>query len=166
MRRLLTGLVTVLALGSLLSGCSLIPQFACPTIGWVNSVTVELEGSVEGVHTVELCVEGTCSVSADQLQVEIDEPLQLMTTLPQDPEITAPTSTPATTPPFATKVNDHTWTFNLMMGTAKEVTVRALTADGATITERDVALEWKRVGGSEQCGGPAKTPPIVLSLPA
>jgi hypothetical protein len=162
MRRLLTSLVTVLALGSMLGGCSLAPQFACTAIGWVNTVTVELDGSVDGVHTVKLCVEGTCSVMADQPQA-LDEPLEVITAIPR--ETAAPSTQPAT-PPYATKVDDHTWTFNLMMGAPKEVTVRALSADGAIIAEREVALTWKRVGGSEQCGGPAQTPPIILSIPA
>jgi hypothetical protein len=161
MRRLLTGLVTVLALGSTLVGCSLVPQFACPAIGWINAATVVLTGQVQKVHTVELCVEGTCSVMADQPQ-QLDEPLALATAIPQATAL--PTVHPVT-PPFATKKDSHTWTFTLEMGAPKAVTVRALSADGTTLAEREVKLSWKRVGGSEQCGGPVQTPPIVLSIP-
>lgn len=161
MRRLLTGLVTVLALGSMLGGCSLAPQFACTAIGWINTATVTLEGSVEHVHTVELCVEDICSVMADQPQA-LDEPLELATAIPQQ---TAATTAQPASPPLASKVDDHTWTFNLMMGAPEVVTVWALSADGTTLAEREVKLSWKRVGGSERCGGPLQTPPIILSIP-
>ena len=161
MRRLLTSLITLLALGSMLGGCSLAPQFACPAIGWINTATVVLEGPVQKAQTVELCVEGICSVMADQPQ-QLDEPLEVATAIPQ--ETALPAAQPVT-PPFASKVDDHTWTFDLMMGAPKVVTVRALSADDTTLAEREVKLSWKRVGGSEQCGGPVQTPPIVLSIP-
>jgi hypothetical protein len=155
------GIVGALALWPVLAGCSMLPQLACPAIGWLTTVTVALEGSVQDVETVELCVERTCSVMADQSQ-QVDKPLVVVTAIPQ--ETKAPTAQPAT-PPFATKMDDHTWTFNLMMGAPKEVTVRALTADGTVVAERAVSLSWKRVGGTERCGGPVETAPLLLSIP-
>ncbi|SEO18668.1 hypothetical protein SAMN05216281_1563, partial [Cryobacterium luteum] len=32
------------------------------------------------------------------------------------------------------------------------------------LAERDVTLNWVRVGGTEQCGGPAETDPITLTI--
>jgi hypothetical protein len=164
MRRLLSALVTVFALNSVLLGCSMLPQLACPAIGWVNMATVTLKGTVQKVHTVQLCIEDTCSVTADEM-LRQDEPLQLATAIP-DAQSAVPTSAPTTVPPIGLRVDDHTWTFQVGMSAPKAVTVRASSADGTVLAERKVTLEWTRVGGTEQCGGPGEAGPVILSSPA
>lgn len=43
-----------------------------------------------------------------------------------------------------------------------EVTARALSADGEILASTETGLEWTRVGGSEQCGGPMRATSILL----
>ena len=148
----------------MLIGCSMLPQIACPAIGWVNMASVTLEGAVQKVHTVQLCVAGVCSVTADEMQ-RLDEPLTIATELP-DAQGPAPTSAPTTVPPIASRIDDHTWTFQVGMSAPKAVIVRARSADGTVLAEREVTLEWTRVGGTEQCGGPGEAGPVILSIPA
>ena len=50
------------------------------------------------------------------------------------------------------------------MGSPDSATLRALSASGEVLAERDVTLEWVRVGGTERCGGPAQTGPISLTI--
>ena len=163
MRRLLSALVVGFAVSSVLIGCSVLPQLACPAIGWVNMASVTLEGAVQKVDTVQLCVDGACSITADQLQ-RLDEPLTIATELP-DAQGPAPTSAPTTVPPIASRIDDHTWTFQVGMSAPKAVIVRARSADGTVLAEREVTLKWTRVGGTEQCGGPSEAGPVILSIP-
>jgi hypothetical protein len=164
MRKLLTALVAVLAAGAMLAGCSTTPQFACTAIGWTNKATVTLDGAVQKVHIVELCVDGACSVTASEMQRQ-DVPLQLATAIPQDAQGPTPTSAPAVTPPIGSRLDDHHWTFSMGMSSPKRVTVRANSAGGTVLAEREVTLRWTRVGGTERCGGPAEAAPIILSIP-
>jgi hypothetical protein len=50
------------------------------------------------------------------------------------------------------------------MSAPKAVTVRASSADGTVLAERKVTLEWTRVGGTEQCGGPMEAPVVRLRV--
>src|SRR6185312_7701265 len=165
MRRLVSGLVVALTLSVMVAGCSVIPPLACPAIGWSHTVTVVLDGAVEKVHTVELCIEDNCSITTDQLQDRTDEPLQIATAMPPDtPTSASPSNLGA--PPIGARLDDHAWTFSLMMNAPTTVTVRALSVDDASIASTEVTLHWKRVGGSEQCGGPGEAAPVALSIPA
>lgn len=167
MRRLLIGLVAALTLSSVVSGCSpLVPHLACPAIGWINTVTVILEGPVQNVSVVEFCAEGVCSTPSPG-ETQPDEPLRPATANPQDATSYPTTAPTATVFPYgATKVDDRSWKFSLDMTSPKDATVRALTADGEVLAERDVTLTWTRVGGSERCGGPSEAAPILLSIPS
>jgi hypothetical protein len=160
-------LTVILASGT--AGCS--EPNACPAIAWSNSATVILQGPVETVGSVEFCADGTCSV-----------PPPMPTTAPKatitpeasfvpgqaSPGAPATRGTPVSTskygPYFGRKVDDSTWQFNTTMSAPKKATVRAISASGEVLAERDVDLAWTRVGGSEQCGGPATAGPITLSL--
>ena len=164
MRRLLIGLSGALGLSAIVAGCSLMPPVACPAIGWINAVSVTLQGPVQKVHTVELCLDGTCSITAGE-QDGSDGQLRLATAIPRDAETPVPASVAPMIPPIGSRVDDRSWSFSLGMQAPKEVTVRALAADGATIAQREATLSWKRVGGTEQCGGPVATPPIILVIP-
>ncbi|WP_349899189.1 hypothetical protein [Parafrigoribacterium soli] len=140
----------------------MLPQ-ACTAIGWINTATVTLKGAVQKVHTVQLCIDETCSVAAGELQQQ-DEPLQRATAIP-DAQGPAPTSAPIAIPPIEVRVDDHNWTFQVGMSAPKTMTVRANSADGTVLAEREVSRRWTRVGGTEQCGGPAEAAPVTLSIP-
>lgn len=156
----LIGLVVAIGLSSALAGCTVFE--ACPAIGWYNTVTVRLDGETRNVSVVELCADGTCSVP-DGGPVPTDEPLRLATLDPQTLEM--PTADP-TTPPAryaGSRIDERTWAFT-MEAAPKEATLRALTAGGEVLVERDVELAWVRVGGTDRCGGPGRAGPISLTV--
>lgn len=139
MRKRLAGLLLPIVLCSALAGCSL--STACPAIGWVNSLTVTLEGDVEGVDAVELCADELCSRPEGSQQ-----------------------ATEGSAPFTASARGDADWSIQIGMQMPETVTVRALSADGGVLAETRANLEWERVGGSERCGGPQETDPVALQV--
>lgn len=160
-------IVLILALGT--AGCA--TPGVCPAIAWSNSATVVLEGPVDAVAKVQFCPDGVCSITPQPTTAPKSTmppsdgalPGQAATAVPAIPG----TSVSGTlySPYVGKKVDDRTWQFSTPMNAPKSATVKALSAGGDVIAERDVELTWTRVGGSEQCGGPSTTGPITLSLP-
>lgn len=159
-------LTAVLALAPFLAGCSSFEGFvgdACPAIAWFNTVDVELTGHGEKVTELEVCIDGVCSVlgpgSSNVAPVEQAES-------PSLENFDTPSAAPTPMIPmyFVSKVDDDTWKISFDLGSPDQVMVRALSVTGEVLAERDVALEWTRVGGSERCGGPAEAPPITLDI--
>ncbi|MDR7081160.1 hypothetical protein J2X01_000429 [Arthrobacter ginsengisoli] len=168
-------LAVALLLAAGTAGCS--GPIACPAIAWSNSLTVTLDGSVENVALVELCAADVCSV-------RMDSPVPFPSTSVSPGAVPAPvapgppsalSAPPSISPlpasssmPFssytASRIDDRTWKVSFLMQSPKHVTVRALAADGTVLAEREVDLGWTRVGGSEQCGGPATAGPIGLAV--
>lgn len=171
MKSVLFRVPLILVVSSGTAGCS-VPATPCPAIGWSNSATVILQGPVETVGSVEFCAEGTCSApapkptAAPKTTVTPEAPL---TPGQGEPGAPATPGTPESTSKHSQyigrKVDDRTWQFSAVMTAPKRATVRALSAGGELLAERDVDLAWTRVGGSAQCGGPATAGPLVLSLP-
>lgn len=150
------GLAGVLLLSLALSGCAV----ACPAIGWINAVNIEIDGHRDDVASVELCVDGVCAAAAPVLR-GADEPLTVMTALPEEGSTAAPLVS------FSTeRIDERTWRISFPTQTPDLITVRAVSATGDVLAERDATLEWQRVGGSEQCGGPLEGTPIGLDIPA
>lgn len=161
MRKPLVPLVAVLAAS--LAGCM---TEACPAIGWSSSLTVELTGDTSQVHLVELCSEGVCS---GPVQRAPDQGSKVFSTVPTTGAVSMGTvreGRELDDPSMfsASRVDDNTWRMGFMMQAPTAVTVRALTDGGKVLAEEDFILKWKRVGGSEQCGGPMKADPVVLDL--
>jgi hypothetical protein len=141
----------------------------CPAIAWSNSLTVSLDGAVESVDMVEFCVENTCSVPAPR-------PAPSTSRIPgatpdadavpsRSPQVAAPSISARTPSPFiASKADDRTWRFQLMMRTPERAVIRARSAEGQVLVEREVPLQWTRVGGSGQCGGPSTAAPVTLTV--
>lgn len=139
-------------------GCT----YACPAVGWVNSVTVELAGDVSRVDTVQLCSNGACS----ELRPEPTVAPRIIVTTPLDP--TAPVTPdvqPTMAPFYAERIDADTWQFTVSMSSPDHVTAKALSATGEVLAETETDLEWKRVGGSAQCGGPAEAQPVIVTVP-
>ena len=162
MRRLrLLGLAAVAVLSSTVSGCS----WACTTIGWIDAVNVELDGNAGAVVAVEVCTDGVCASSAPLLPAS-DEPLQVMTAVPDA------SATPSSAPAdgallFSTeRIDEGTWRISFPTRSPDSLTIRAVAATGEVLAEREVTVEWERVGGSEQCGGPSEGQPIRLDIPS
>lgn len=127
----------IVAASLAMSGCGIVGT-TCPAIGWINTMTVEVPGGASRVADVQVCTPAGCSPT---------DPAELLS----DPEI-----------PSSQGVQGDTWTFSLGMSAPESVTVRALSAEGEVLAEIDAALEWHRVGGSEQCGGPGEAAPVSL----
>jgi hypothetical protein len=141
------------------AGCSNV----CPAIGWVNAVTVELAGNVARVDAVQLCADGACS----ELRPEPGTAApRIVVTMPLD--ATAPVTPdvqPIMAPFYAARIDADTWRFTVMMSSPDHVTAKALSATGEVIAVKDADLDWKRVGGSAQCGGPSEASPVLLTVP-
>jgi hypothetical protein len=159
----LVSLGGALIAGSTLAGCSTSSYVDCPAIGWGNTVTVTLDGAISDVTAVQMCVDDQCSIPAPG-RPPTDEPGQVETLGPQDSETYTPIPSAWENPYFASQIDDHSWEIALTMESPEHVTLRALSAIGDVLAEEVVALAWVRVGGSEQCGGPAEAGPVTLTI--
>lgn len=136
---------------------------ACPAVGWVNSVTVELAGDVPRVGAVQLCADGSCS---ELFPEPGNAAPRVVSTMPLGPTApVTPEAPPSMAPFYAEQVDADTWRFTVNLSSPDHVTAKALTATGVVLIEKEANLEWKRVGGSAQCGGPSEVPPIELVVP-
>ena len=153
----------------LLAGCAGTggPPVACPAIGWLNNVLVELEGDVSAVAEVQGCVDDVCSQVVRPPTTDV--PVEIITPAPGGTiDETGQKSHPPRellSPYMATPLDEDSWVINLDMDTPEIVTVRALAADGTVLVEGEFTLDWVRVGGSEQCGGPEEAGPVTLTVP-
>ncbi|HEY9324791.1 MAG TPA: hypothetical protein VIP50_07665, partial [Agromyces sp.] len=64
------------------------------------------------------------------------------------------------------RIDEGTWRISFPTQSPDSLTVRAVAATGEVLAEREVTVEWERVGGSEQCGGPSEGEPISLDIPS
>ena len=151
--------VLMLAFGIPVAGCST----ACPAIGWVNSVTVELAGDVSRVDAVQLCAEDACSELRPEPGTAVP---RIVVTTPLDARASpTPEAQPTMAPFYAERIDADTWRFTVNMSSPDHVTAKALSSTGEVIAEKDADLDWKRVGGSAQCGGPVEASPVLLTVP-
>ena len=135
MNRTALSLAAAAALLPLLAGCA--TPGACPAIGYVYGVDLETRGDFA---TLEVCADDGCA-SAPAGEVPADE-----------------------VAPFFLTGGDGDWHVESLTGTFDALTVRALDETGTVLGEQNYDLEWTRTGGSDECGGPAKTPPLSFSL--
>lgn len=165
------GLAGALLLSVALAGCTLLTPGVCPAIAWFNHATVNLTGNAGDVASMELCLDGECAASTavqrlpdERLRLATLEPIELQTFSP-DPGVASPVPT-AVPPIFSiTRTDESTWRIAWDMAAPETVTIRALSSAGDVLVEREVALDWRRVGGSEECGGPSEAGPITFDVP-
>ncbi|MFB6611897.1 hypothetical protein ACFCVO_16330 [Agromyces sp. NPDC056379] len=93
--------------------------------------------------TVEVVVEGAASADVDRVAV--------VTPDGTDESISS-----------VTELDGSRWQVDFPTGAPSEVTVEAFTADGARLGSTTTALDWRRVGGTEECGGPREAGPVVI----
>lgn len=154
----LLGLVVALLMTVVVTGCST----ACPAIGWINSVSIHLNGNVRDVAVLELCADGECATSAP-LPQESEESLRVVR--PEELATVSSERPPGPSLFSILRVDERNWRASVGMTTPETVTVRALSSTGQVLAEREVPLEWRRVGGTEQCGGPGEAGPADLDIP-
>ncbi len=128
----LTGTLTLVSLLWLVA-CSPSSR-VCPAVGWVNRLTVELDGEVSRVADVQLCIEQACA------------PLASGTPVGELAQVGLARQAPDT----------DVWVFTTGMSAPELFSVRAHDADGAVLADVEVTATWIRVGGSEECGGPGR----------
>ncbi|WP_371030928.1 hypothetical protein [Pseudoclavibacter sp. JSM 162008] len=145
----LSGTLMGLAVAALLSGCATFTN-ACTDIGWTNRVDVQFTGpaaAIAIIETMEVCGEETCWKA---------------------PRPTAtPTSPPGAIEAYefpATAVTDTRWALAIGMDTPESITITARTADGTVLGTTESDVDWTRVGGTAQCGGPHEGGPVELDV--
>ena len=123
-----------------LSACTSAPEVACPAIGWPAALAVRLaptwpSGTAE---TVQLSCSGTeaCGIEVPALD---DEP-----TAPAPQELLAGVAG-----------------FDLLTAAPDTVVVTVLDPDGEALATHEARLDWVRVGGTEECGGPSEAEVVV-----
>lgn len=144
--------VPLLAAAVVLSGC-IPPGFACTTIGYTSVAHVTLAEPRPGIE-LELCEGEGCEpgpvMTGEELPVRPATPSELA-----DPTApTAPSSVQAG--PISLTGNSRTgWSAGFLAG-YPVLGYRMIDSTGAVIAEGEVDVDWVRVGGSEQCGGPTE----------
>ena len=120
--------------GAALAGCT---PTACPAIAWGRTLTVVLaDGWPPGTgRTVHLA----CA-----------EPCEVLTARP-----VAPGAGPSA------PVRGTAATFQPTYGAFESVVATVGDADGTELARVDAALDWRRVGGTEECGGPSEATQVV-----
>ena len=112
---------------------------------------------------MQLCAGGACS----ELHPEpgtAAPPIVVTTPLDATGPAT-PVASPTMAPFYSQRIDADTWRFAVNMSSPDHVTAKVLTAAGGVLIEEDADLEWKRVGGSAQCGGPSEAPPVLVTVP-
>ncbi|WP_324277600.1 hypothetical protein [Blastococcus brunescens] len=128
-------MAAALALGACAGGT----QTVCPAIGWSNAVIVTLADDWPPVEGGALTVD--CSPMCGWAVVQ-DEPL-------------------AERDAVAVPLDGRTAVLQLDMSAPDFVSIRVLGPDGDELADVDTDLAWRRVGGSEQCGGPLEATVVV-----
>lgn len=107
---------------------------ACPAIGWGSQLFVEL---------------AVDRPTARAVQVECPAPCGLPVPMPEPgaPEPTGPESA-------TVELTGSTATVSFVLGAPDLITLRVLDGGGAVLTAAEVDLDWIRVGGTVECGGP------------
>ncbi|MEO8281959.1 MAG: hypothetical protein ABI568_00920 [Pseudarthrobacter sp.] len=126
-------------------------------------MTVELTGDVSRVGAVQLCTAGACSELPPEPGTATP---RVVSTMPVGPTVpVTPDAPPSMAPFYAEQVDADTWMFTVNMRSPDHVTARALSARGEVLIEKEADLEWVRVGGSAQCGGPSRVPSLEVVVP-
>ncbi len=132
----IAGGACVMAAALALAACSAAAGTACPAVGWGSALTLEFAldwPSVEGGVTVRCSPDCMQDVLADG----------------------APG--PAAVDPIAGSMV----TVSYILSTPDPVVLTVLAADGTELTQVEADVHWRRVGGSEECGGPMEATVVV-----
>jgi hypothetical protein len=119
-----------------LSACAVGASTVCPAIGWSNTLTVRLADDWPPVDGGTLLVE--CSSRCGLHAAPTDEPDELSVPL-------TGTST----------------VVQLDMTSPDSVVLTVLGPDGTELAQVGTDLDWRRVGGTEECGGPSAASVLV-----
>ncbi|MEA1264121.1 MULTISPECIES: hypothetical protein [unclassified Microbacterium] len=132
------GLMRVLVVVALLGGAATGTTgcyTACPAIGYVNGVVVDVSVFPE-TAAIQFCVDAECSPAPGE-----DE-------------------TVSTNLFAASREDDGTWRLMFDMSTPEDVDIRLFDAQGTVIHESEEPIAWTHADGP--CGGPSTADPLIL----
>jgi hypothetical protein len=129
-------MAALLAALSLLATCA--DGVVCPAIGWSNALTVELAEGWADVPGGSITLD--CSSPCGAIDLDAHEPAS---------ELSVPLTGGAAVVQ--------------LLATPDSVTATVLGSDGVVLGGTTAHLDWRRVGGSEECGGPMEA---VVSIPS
>jgi hypothetical protein len=112
-----------------LSACGAAGGTVCPAIGWSNSLTVGLAAGWATVDGGTLLVE--CSTPCGMPALRTDEPGDV-----------------------SIRLTGSSTVVQLDMAAPDSVALTVLGPDGTGLATHQADLDWRRVGGTEECGGP------------
>ncbi|GAA4655668.1 hypothetical protein [Arthrobacter cryoconiti] len=118
---------------------------ACPAATWANTLKVTLTGSqsaVAGAANITACAGSTC--------------------IPLNPMFAK--NAPNATDILAREANGS-WVFVMGEQPPSAVTLRVFDTAGNLLTQESRTLNWTRVGGTEQCGGPMAAMRVQVQVP-
>ena len=125
----------VMAAALALGACAAGAGTTCPAIGWSNALTVGL-------------ADGWAPVDGGSLHVECSTRCGTYGRAGPPDELTVPLTGASTV-------------VQLDMTAPDAVVVTVLDAGGWELAAHDAGLDWTRVGGSEECGGPHAASVVV-----
>lgn len=157
--------IAVLALGLSLAVSGCVMPGVCSAVGWINRVDVKLSGFAAGsVSDLQVCVAGECVDGRTMPAVE--EPPTIATALPTELPTGGSSSAPSVErdwPLFSVnRLGADSFVVDVGMSAPAAITVRAIDAAGMVVGSQEAHLEWERIGGSAQCGGPMSAPAIIV----
>lgn len=117
---------------------------ACPAVSWSNKVTLALSGNPTSMATasaVTACTGINCK--------------------PADPRFAKSSSDVSE---LLMRQSDGTWVYSPGSASPANVTFKVFDSNGQVLAERAYSLNWTRIGGSEQCGGPMAAMSVPLQL--
>ena len=148
-------------------GCStqVVPT-ACPAIGYSTVVSVEVSGPrTDAVAAVQICSDDDGCSNGAPLQAPSD-PLESPSLKPPSPLVTPEThqSEPVSlfSSFFTFRISEKSWEIGTGMVQPTVAIVQALDSSGEVLARTEAALEWTRIGGSEQCGGNTRSTTVRL----
>lgn len=145
---------------------------ACPAIGYVSTISVNVEGDVKAVNEVQLCTEEGCSApgptASPAPSVAVSAPYIPLPNGGFSPA-PGPTVVPPTYPsaPFISSKGGGRWTFlpsAARNSTPDRVSLRALSSDGSLLAKQENDLVWKKDDPLNPCGSPVTTLPITFKV--
>jgi len=120
----------------LVAGCGAGQASACPAVAWGNTLTVTL---------------------ADDWPAGEGRSLEVDCGSPCEPASVGTAAGPV----VATPLRGTSAALSFILSSPDTVVITVLDADGATLAEVETDLDWVRVGGSEECGGPSEASVVV-----
>lgn len=134
--RLLTAIGPSAIVAVLLLGCAGPDPGVCPAIGYMSTATITLENPQPDL-ALEVCDGEGCL---------LDLPAQ-----PAEIRAKEPTRDPGLVHLTGTSLDG--WQAGFVLGGEQAIGYRLTDDAGAVIGEGHMALDWRRVDGTEQCGG-------------